>query len=390
MFAIMSGNESSSFENLDIAMQEFRLTLPAYNAFESQGLFPKRSKLRNFLSEKEVQGRGNDEIARFFARKSVGEPFALGFIDFLKANPNYIPQGLLDGDVESLSVKSIFEESAPYERSLRYVQPGIGTDPSFAKEAKRVWSELASAALSIIFGPDELRDPEKAFLDATTGFQAFERMTYIDHGFASSKKGERLSLDEAYTRSRTFLNEPEGHLASYVEGLFSINPNFIRYAVSSENDKVGISVIFPITDEAYELSVAGERPMYSYEDHEIVRRGNNLVLFALTENHEYEGRLSFLNCRRHLMSSMFEHIAMLLDSDKPRTVRCISYEIHSANTRRLKNVGFLPCGKANGPGGFEHQVVYFDPNKNEGYTRKGMTLLSDFVWLVRKRLDSKE
>jgi hypothetical protein len=355
-----------------------------YLAFVESRAFPKRKCLH------ETVNFSNSMFGDFREGRPVSEEFAEGFVAYLATNVGSIPKSIANLPVE---LNSYFR--SPYEFYVEFEHPDHGNDPWFRKGLiPGIESSLAlvgAMATNALFSPDpklRIDNSDRALLDPDYDFPVVEQLLHIAVGFAMSSKGEKLTLQEAEDRAREKIREPRGHLASQFEKLFEINPNFIRYVLTG-SEKLGVHCMFPITDAAYEATVRGERPMYSYSEEEILGKGNNLVVFAAGEIFNRNTTFTAIVRRMLMAASMFDQAASLLDMDKalPVIIRMVSYELDPANAKRLKAMGFRTCGSGVGPGGYEHKVCVWDPMEQDATKRPQFNFFSTFILATRQHQD---
>lgn len=367
-------------------IRTFRLTESAHDAFREQDMFPKRSVLHAHLVGRKVPGRSYREISRFLDRRAITRSFAEAFVAFLHQVPERIPPVLRSGGASLPTFDDLFEEIEACLVEGYYVQPDKTNDPSMLGIGA-----ISGAVAHTVFkigSRDPAFDSHLAYLDGETGLLDYERIVFTDRGFSGLQRGEQISVQQAYERGKAeFPPDANGALTAYVARLINVNPDFVRYALTTDGERIGVSCAYAITDEAYADTLAGKHDLYSYQDEDIVPLSNNVVLLTLAETHDVASMRNGLWRRKSLIGSLLYQIASIIDLDNRRPVRTISYEITTANTKRLRKMGYRHVATISRPPAPNYNVVAYNPLEQSFSMKFVAMILDDFVWRVRASIE---
>lgn len=112
----------------------------------------------------------------------------------------------------------------------------------------------------------------------------------------------------------------------------------------SKNEQTGGSIVLPVTDEAYEAFVAGERPYMDIRNGDILPQSQNLIYDSMVEFLDAPQRSWFDITNSLSATVMYQSVALSKDVTADN-FRIASFEASPANAKRLKSVGFRRNGR---------------------------------------------
>ncbi|GAB5407262.1 MAG: hypothetical protein Aurels2KO_54930 [Aureliella sp.] len=368
-----------------------RLRRDAADEFARANCFPAKSHLLEFLRDAEAEGTEGSVHLELKECKPVTESVAIAFTNYLLDFPIAVPPALserLTGTTVDTAVALLFEPLPKGYVYKSYNQPDSSSDPT-GKGIVGVVAAVFDTIFNLTGRVNAVHAPARYF-DGVNGLNDFERLCYIEAGFGNLPKGTRVTVEEAEQRGHDWGKCAPGYFADYSRRLMSINRDFVRYALTPDGDRVGMSAAFAITDAAYRDCLEGRKGMDDFEDDDIVPNGNNQVLFMLTEDHERPEHIRQATARNAIVGSMLLQIALIARPEVRRPIRCISYGILGSNTKRLKAVWFeetphyFDCSDVGFP---SYTTMYFDPMQHGIIRRNMMLVLDDLVWRIRSSVD---
>ncbi|MBL8891571.1 MAG: hypothetical protein JNL67_16445 [Planctomycetaceae bacterium] len=322
-----------------------------YAKFIELDAFPKKETLHKYLRNEKQIKFPEDTYTKLSKQKPVPIDYANGFVTYLNKTKERLAAGVQKFD---LTTECLFREAEYDELPTKFVAPtraddralrGIDSIIHFVLRfiSSRRWQRFHKINRDKIY--DVRNDPEtyKRFTQFSAG---------LDETLPNRTPGSIAGVVEM-GREVHFGR----HVDKYVEFLrmaCNINPGFARFAMLSENEVAGITIVFCITDEAFLASVRGEHTDLSYREEDIVPSSNNLVLFSYAEAPvAMESAKEIKKRRAALQAGLMYHIASLLSLPFGRTyIRAISHDVLASNAKRLRRVGFRPIRAcyATGPG----------------------------------------
>jgi len=207
-------------------------------------------------------------------------------------------------------------------------------------------------------------------------------------GYYLAPEDRKLTPDLAYASGAAYTKD-ELELRQIVSKLQRINPDCVRYAMCDDR-VVGLTVAFPITDKAYEETVAGKRHIFQYGDDDILPHGNNIVLYVYSEAVADTEKRTIAS-RYHMSISFMWQIALLLDTKSVKAPRYLSFSVGKTNTKRLISQGFeLVTGTSAHPY-IDCQAMKLERSRRN---RPGQALVLDGVHalllIIRRGADRKK
>jgi hypothetical protein len=344
--------------------------------------------LCHHLRNLNVAGRSDSEFSNFVSRQPITEAFARGVLDFVmksSRNIHLVKKHIEDNEIES-AFQWMFTKVEHDRIPFRYYPPTEKNDPVFGGVGEFAKAALQGLAMFLTMQPKAM--DARVYLDNEAGIEEYLRMIYTDHGMSQSNKKSKLSIYEAEQLGRTYVGDQQQWLPEFTSSLIEKNPNFVRFALDSNGQKIGATCVFPISAEAYQETVCGKRRMEDYKSEEIPTIGNHLVLFTYCEN-QSAGTPDFLfSRRRKLLGSFLSHIALLLNPEEGRDIRAITYKIQASNSSRIEKYQFHDVAHFKSDTQPDYTVVAFDQsNESSLLNQMAMKSMISHLWLLRESLD---
>ncbi|MCM2374126.1 helix-turn-helix domain-containing protein [Aporhodopirellula aestuarii] len=159
-------------------------------------------------------------------------------------------------------------------------------------------------------------------------------------------------------------NKLNEHYFSYEQRYLSIwekNPATLMLASHGE-ERRGVSVVLPVTDEAYERFHRGEISFMELSEDDILFESQNLVLDSAVEFCG-TGNPAWYRFTESLSYSVFCQIAMLSIDPTAEDFRMISFGASPLNFKRLLSIGFQDSGSVMPE--FQYPICHFAAHDSE-------------------------
>lgn len=358
-------------------------------------------------------GAGSDIWKELKEGLPVSEKIALAFTEWIQDYPEQFPGdivSIVEGKTREHAVLSLFDPVPEGQVHVSYEMPDEAPQDPRTVTPEKETSDPTSRGLLGLMGSfyasvfsmaNRKADPfsSERYLDPKSGPAEFEKLCFMEFGYNLLGKNKKATPEQAIAMGRDWAAFGDGAQEKQCRRLISINPEFIKYGLSNEGERVGMTGVFCITDEAYEDTVRGKYPIDGFPDHAIVPSSNNLVLQFFAEDHTKRNLIRQRDARKFLEASMMMQMAILLDASNVQPVRCVSYEVIAGNSQRLRNLGFVRKAEfSDRPGHYpKHKVVVFDPvargkEKDANIFLRNawstyMHIISDAIWSVRRGYD---
>jgi transcriptional regulator with XRE-family HTH domain len=155
------------------------------------------------------------------------------------------------------------------------------------------------------------------------------------------RSGRQLS-EWSFAVADRILNERFLTYQSRYLDIWQKNPGTIRFAVDG-NRKTGVSVVLPVTDEAYDLLWRGEIDYLQITAEDILPNSQNIVIDSAVEFAE-NPKLSWFQITERLSYAVFSQLATLSVDPRADDFRMVSFGASDANIKRLRSNGFRVNG----------------------------------------------
>lgn len=377
--------------------REFQLSNDAINSIKANEPSLQHRVINRYFAKNKKPGigAGGSIASHILNQFPVTRSAAELFIQFLNDHPKYA-SGLKRNqiDISTLGMFSQVEAHKPPS------MPTEKNDPSM-RGIGFLGSTIAEKALSYVADRHHLNLHPNAVVKTGEGeLLEYTQNVNIANGYFLANRNKNLPLEKAQEIAVDFFREPSNLWVEEGRRVLQINRNCIRYTLSETNKRIASSFVFPISDEAYAATIEGQRPIFGYNDDDILPTSNNIVFQHYGELPVEKRLFMGLFDRMKIQASILTQIAALLDPVNRRPVRFISYGIVEANTRRLSRLGFRSIKDQAGndrifPYKYNHciptKVMEFDletrRTSNERKANYSMRLFDKAIWLLRDCMD---
>ena len=381
---------------------DYRLTAAAYAAFGDDP--PQRLPLFRFIEREQDAGRtaaGRNPAAysRLIRRRAVRIDFARAVAAYVAGRPRAVPQAVREllGGVDR---GTAFDRATAFDRLFEPVPVheaaglGAGEEPTFSPSGLLPGvAGVATETLVRMADPDWLTGGGAVYPDDAAGPDELVRSLYTHAGYGARgrdrRRGRRVSVEDAFEAGRAELaDDPDWHREN-CRRITAVTPDAFRYALDAAGRRVGASAAVPVSAAAFEATARGGRGPMDYADDEFRPRGNDLIVYVLTEVYDGGSAAGAWERRSRMLSGLMLQLALLLDPSDRRPVRAISYAVDSDNTQRLRRCGFRAVRAFDGPRVSRGEVVTWDAAGRPFLERHLMLSLNDLLWAVRRAVDER-
>lgn len=373
-------------------LRDHRLKPLVIESLRKEDWVPPRNTIRREMKQLGLRGNASDDVKWLRGGHAVSADMAAYLTNWVQEHPLAAPShlaALVEDKTEEEAIRELFEIVEP----IAYRDVDEVADPTgpglvrFGAWALDVFRDLIE--------PRSLWDSPAVYFDPETGPEDYARHVYTESGYAQSG-GQRvrapLSTAQAMERGMKFLDDEPAFHHKLGRMALDLNPNCLRYAVNTNGQRVGMSLVLPITEAAWKATHRGERSFYDGHRPEELRKHSNILLIpTLAEVYDEPIAPTVVNTtmKRHvLMHSLFVQVALLLDTTKIESIRVISYEIIDSNKSRLSRAGFEVIGEDKSQMGPPINIVAFDSGgPRQRLEDDAKSILSSSAWRLRARLE---
>lgn len=369
--------------------RNYRLRSEMLQLLKEEDWLPDRGTMRDWMTKKNLRGTAGVE----FSRLRRGDPITEGMA-------HCVTYFMRDGRYGNAAVRE-HVANKPFKESLgslfeyvgepwEYELPATSNDPTggglyyFSGWLMDAIRELLSGAVVV--------DSDKVFYDPETGPDDYARHIYTEIGYSeTSDLNLKLRPEEAYEHGNTFMDNDVALNRELAMLGMRTNKHCLRYAVNRSDERVGTSLVLPLTEDAWRATLDEEiNPYNGYRHCHVQETSNKLFLASLAEVYDQAPKRSkqATALRRHVMiHALLTQIALLLDGSKREKLCLIAIEIIKSNANRLKNVVFEhvwrdPGNEAPRP----MNVVAFNTDDEDEVEGLAKQTMSAMVWRLHDRL----